>query len=169
MGDPELTSAGVWVHGRQYTGRVVTVTNDKIFEEPVFNSTRDFPFLWEEIRIPITYATDRARAEKILLDVAEKHTADIQRHAEPFRGRLVARYHMEIDPLAPHVFFRITDNWLELSLRLISHEKRTRELKDQISRDILTEFDAAKIGIASTTIDIVGFPPLRRHPTSTNA
>jgi small-conductance mechanosensitive channel len=159
MGDPELQSAGIWVHGRQYTGRVVTVTNDKIFEEPVFNSTRDFPFLWDEIRIPITYATDRARAEKILLEAAEKHTAPVQVEAEPHRARLVERYHMEIDSLAPRVYLRITDNWLELSLRIISHEKRTRELKDQIARDILLAFDLAEIGIASTTIDIVGFPP----------
>ena len=34
-------------------------------------------------------------------------------------------------------------------------------LKDSMSRDILRAFDAAGIGIASATYDIVGFPPLR--------
>ena len=165
MGDPELQGTGIWVQGRQYTGRVVTVTNDKIFEEPVYNSTRDFPFLWEEIRIPVTYATDRATAEKILIEVAEEHTKATQLEAEPHRKRLIDRYHMEIDPLTPRVFYRITDNWLELSLRVIAHEKRTREIKDEIARGILEKFDAANIGIASTTIDIVAFPPLKRAPS----
>lgn len=42
----------VWVNSRQYTGRLVTVTNGAIFNEPVYNYTRDFPYLWEEIVLP---------------------------------------------------------------------------------------------------------------------
>jgi small-conductance mechanosensitive channel len=161
MGDPTPGAAMVWVRGRQYTGRIVTVTNDKIFEEPIFNATREFPFLWDEIQIPITYATDRQRAETILLDAAGRATTDIQRDAEPHRKRMNEEYHLELETLEPRVYYRITDNWLELSLRFISHDRFTRELKDRISRDILVGFDHARIGIASTTIDIVGFPRLR--------
>jgi len=162
MGDPTPGAAAVWVHGRQYTGRIVTITNDKIFEEPVFNSTRDFPFIWEEIIIPVTYATDRKRAEAILLAAADSATSAIQKDAEPYRRGLNEAYHLELESLAPHVFLRITDNWLELSLRFVVRDQSSRETKDQISRRILEEFDASGIGIASTTIDIVAFPPLRR-------
>ena len=31
-----------------HTGRIVTVTNDKIFDTPVYNFTRDFPYLYDE-------------------------------------------------------------------------------------------------------------------------
>jgi small-conductance mechanosensitive channel len=163
MGDPADASSSVWVRGRQYTGRIVTVTNDKIFEEPIYNATREFPYLWDEIQIPITYASDRHRAETILLAVARRETADIQREAEPYRRHLNDEYNLDLDTLEPRVYFRITDNWLELSLRFISPDRSTRELKDRISRDILKGFDEAGIGIASTTIDIVSFPPLRRE------
>jgi small-conductance mechanosensitive channel len=162
IGDPAVGSPLVWVHGRQYTGRLVTVTNDKIFEEPVFNSTRDFPFLWEEIPIPITYASDRRRAEKILLESAQRATAETQKDAEKFRAPMNDVYHVDLESLEPRVFFRITDNWLELSLRFLVPDRRSREDKDRISRDILAAFDEAGIGIASTTIDIVAFPPFRR-------
>jgi small-conductance mechanosensitive channel len=157
MGDP-TTGATAWVRGRQYTGRIVTVTNDKIFEEPIFNSTRDFPFLWEELQIPITFSADRKRAEAILLAAAEKATANIQKEGETYRARMNEEYHIDLGSLAPAVFYRITDNWLELSLRFIAYDRGTRELKDHISRDILMGFDEAGIGIASTTVDIVGFP-----------
>jgi hypothetical protein len=63
--------------------------------------------------------------------------------------------------LDPQVYYRITDNWLELSLRFLAYDRATRELKDRITRDILVGFDEAAIGIASTTMDIVGFPPMR--------
>jgi len=160
MGD-STSATTVWVRGRQYTGRIVTVTNDKVFEEPIFNSTREFPFVWEEIQIPITYAADRRRAEAILLHAAERETADAQREAEPFRRRLNEEYHLDLESLEPHVYYRITDNWLELSLRFLSPDRLTREMKDRISRAILLGFDEAGIGIASTTIDIVAFPPVR--------
>lgn len=80
MGQPpsvEDATSPAWVKSRQFTGRIVTVTNDKIFEEPVYNYTRDFPYLWEEISIPISYTDNRARAEQILLECAERHTERI--------------------------------------------------------------------------------------------
>ena len=55
MGEPPAAQADVpsmWVRGRQYTGRIVTITNDKIFDNPVYNYTRDFPFIWEEMKLP---------------------------------------------------------------------------------------------------------------------
>ena len=33
----------MWVRSRQFTGRIVTVTNDKVFDEPVYNYTHEFP------------------------------------------------------------------------------------------------------------------------------
>jgi small-conductance mechanosensitive channel len=161
MGDPTTGASAAWVRGRQYTGRIVTVTNDKIFEEPIFNSTRDFPFLWEEIQIPIAYAADRKRAEAILLAAAQRATAEIQKEAEVYRARMTEEYHIDLGLLDPQVYYRITDNWLELSLRFLAYDRATRELKDRITRDILVGFDEAAIGIASTTMDIVGFPPMR--------
>lgn len=164
MGDPADGATEGWVRGRQYTGRIVTVTNDKIFEEPIYNATREFPFLWDEIHVPITYASDRARAEEILLAAARGLTAKIQQDADPHLRQLNDEYHLEVESLEPRVYYRITDNWLELSLRFLSYDRSTRELKDSISREILRAFDEAGIGIASTTIDIVAFPPLRRAP-----
>ena len=161
MGDPSAGTPSVWVHGRQYTGRIVTITNDKIFEEPIFNSTREFPYLWEEIQIPIPYAADRKRAESVLLEAAQSATEKIQREAEPFKVIMNERYHLELESLAPRVYYKITDNWLELSLRFIVRDQSSRDTKDQITRAILKGFDEAGIGIASTTIDIVAFPPVR--------
>jgi small-conductance mechanosensitive channel len=161
MGDPAAGTPTVWVHGRQYTGRIVTITNDKIFEEPIFNSTREFPFLWDEIHIPVPYTADRKRAESILLEAAQTATEKIQREAEPYKVRMNEHYHLELTSLAPRVYYKITDNWLEMSLRFIVQDRFSRDVKDQVARAILRGFDEAGIGIASTTIDIIGLPPMR--------
>ena len=64
MGQPpseQSDAPSMWVAGRQYTGRIVTITNDKIFDNPVYNYTREFPYIWEEMRVPIRYSGNRGR------------------------------------------------------------------------------------------------------------
>ncbi len=95
------------------------------------------------------------------LAAAQSATETIQRDAEPHRVRMNDRYNLEFESLAARVYYKITDNWLELSLRFIVQDRFSREIKDRIAREILEGFEKAGLGIASTTIDIVGFPPVR--------
>jgi small-conductance mechanosensitive channel len=70
------------------------------------------------------------------------------------------RYNVQNTDLEIRVYYRITDNWLELTVRFIVREHAIRDIKDAISRDIIEAFDQAGIGIASSTFDIVGLPPI---------
>ena len=167
MGVAPGSDAGpaVWVKSRQFTGRIVTVSNAKIFEDPVYNYTRDFPFIWEEMSIPITYAADRARAEAILLQAAKLHATEADQMAAEKKRELQERFGVEPIELAAKVYYRITDNWLELTVRFVIGTHRIRGAKDAMSRYIVVELEKAGIGIASATYDIVGFPAVEiRQP-----
>ena len=157
-----------WVKSRQFTGRIVTVTNDKIFEQPVYNYTQDFPYLWEEISIPISYSADREVAEQILLECATRHTENINQMSQESLRLMRDRYFLHAADLTPKVYYRITNNWLELTVRFVVREHGIRDLKDSVSRDLLKGFDAAGIKIATTTYNIVGFPPLQIENELTN-
>lgn len=164
MGEPpslQSEDPGMWVLARQYTGRVVIVTNDKIFEDPVYNYSRDFPYIWEEMRVGVSYDADRERAEQILLDVARRHTTATAKMSEESLREMERRYSMRRAELEPAVFWRLTDNWLELSVRFVCEDSGIRRLKDKMSRDILAAFDGAGLSIASGTYEIVGMPPLK--------
>ena len=164
MGEPpseQDAAPAMWVRSRQYTGRVVTVTNDKVFDEPVYNYTREFPYIWEEMSIPVSYNSDRAKAEQILLDAAGRHTTKIAELGEPALKEMERRFFMKRAELEPRVFWRLTDNWVELTVRFIAKDSGVRDLKDAMSRDIIKGLDEAGIGIASGTYEIVGMPPLR--------
>ena len=163
MGQPPSVQGAepaMWVKSRQFTGRIVTVTNSKIFAEPVYNYTRDFPFIWEEMAIPITYTADRAKVEHILLEAAHLHALDPSSIAAEAKTQMQDRFGIEPIDLDPRVFFRITDNWLELTVRFVLGTHQIRAAKDAMSRYIITELDKVGIGIASSTYDIVGFPPI---------
>ena len=141
----------------------MTVTNGAIFSEPVYNYTRDFPYLWEEIVLPIPYGADRDRVEQILLAAARAHAVVADPMAERALRVMRSRYAMADAALDPAVYWRLTDNWLELSLRFLVPHRGVRELKDRMSRDILAELDAAGIGLASATYEIVGLPSVEIH------
>ncbi len=164
MGQPppvQTDSPAMWVQARQYTGRIVTVTNDKIFDTPIYNYTREFPYIWEEMTLPVTFTADRRRAEQILLDAAAHHTVSVQQMSEEAIASMERRYTMSRVEMGPRVYYRITSNYLELTVRFIARDHGTREVKDAMSREILHALDEAGIGIASTTYDIVGLPPVR--------
>ncbi len=110
--------------------------------------------------IPITYTADRAKVEQILLDAAHAHALDPDSIAAVAKQDLQARFGVEPIDLDLKVFFRITDNWLELTVRFVLGTHQIWAAKDAMSRQIVTELDRACIGIASATYDIVGFPAI---------
>jgi small-conductance mechanosensitive channel len=169
MGQPppvQSAEPAIWVEARQYTGRIVTVTNDKIFDEAVYNYTRDFPYIWEEMHLPVPYGADTARAERILLEAAERHTTKTTEMGEEALRELRRRYFVDSPEMKPRVYWQLTDNWVAMSLRFVTRERGVREIKDAMSREILTALDAAGIEIASGTYEIVGLPPVRVEPAS---
>lgn len=150
----------MWVKSRQYTGRLVTVTNDKIFETPVYNYTREFPFIWEEIMIPVSYSSNDEAAEKILLRATEKHSVQVAELTGTALKQMEEIYGVKLIDVNPRVFYRLTDNWIELTVRFLVPTHGIREVKDAISREIRRELNKMGIGVASSTYDIVGFPPI---------
>ena len=163
MGQPpavQTADPAMWVKSRQYTGRVVTVTNDKVFNEAIYNYTRDFPYLWDELTLPIAYRDDRVRAEEILLEAAQRHTVARQDMPVEALEAMKTRYFVREVDLEPAVYLRITDNWLELTVRFLTGVHGVRGMKDEMSREVLAALDQAGIGIASATYEITGLPPL---------
>jgi small-conductance mechanosensitive channel len=164
MGQPppvQNADPAMWVRSRQYTGRIVTVSNARIFDEPVYNYTRDFPYLWEELTLPIPYSADRGRAEAILREIAQRHTTEIQKLGEDDRAELMRRYATRSTDVSPAVYWRLTDNWLDMTVRFLARDHGVRELKDAISRDALEELARASISLASTTVQVVGLPAVQ--------
>lgn len=159
-GPEQADAPAAWVKARQYTGRLVTVSNAAVFEKPVYNYSRAFPFIFEEIALPIRYEDDWATAEQILLEAARRHTVEIKGLEQEAVEALRRRYFLDHDDPGPRVYWRITDNWLEMSLRFVVRDHGVRDVKDAMNRDILRDLKAAGIGVASGTYAIVQVPPV---------
>jgi small-conductance mechanosensitive channel len=163
MGQPpsvQHADPAMWVKSRQYTGRIVSVTNAKIFDEPIYNYTREFPYLWEEMSLPVPFKADRDRAERILLEAARRHSLRAADLGQAAFAELQRRYAAAPTELEPKVYWRLTDNWLELTVRFIVEDRGMRDVKDAITRELLHELDAAGIEVASTSFEVARLPAI---------
>lgn len=111
--------------------------------------------------LPIAYTADRGRAERILLDAARRHAVPAAELDAGAIDELKLRYFLDRVATEPKVYYQLTDNWLELTVRFVVRDRGVRDVKDAMSRDLLKALDEAGIGIASATFEVVGLPPLR--------
>ncbi|MGN6625136.1 MAG: mechanosensitive ion channel family protein [Tepidisphaeraceae bacterium] len=172
MGQPPAVQSAepaMWVKSRQFTGRIVTVSNSTVFDTPVFNYTREFPFIYEEMTIWIAYRDDHAKAEQVLLDAARKHQVNINELSAEASHRLSNKYGVMKADFEPRVYYRLTDNWVDLTVRFIARDHGVRDVKDAMSREVLARLTEAGIGMASSTIELTGLPPLQIQRTAPNA
>jgi small-conductance mechanosensitive channel len=157
-----LMECGQWVNADLYNGRVVRVANSFVFKEPVFNYSADFPFLWDEINVPVKYGSDYRLAREILRRVADgllaEHTADAK---AKWQG-LVRKYMIDDERVDPTVTMMANDNWIEFTLRYVVDYKRRRAVKDELFLRILEELDQTdgRVAIASATLQLVETPVL---------
>lgn len=80
---------------------------------------------------------------------------------DEWMAELQRGYFLEAPDVQPKSFLRLTDNWIELTIRFVTPEHGIRQVKDRISREGLDAFSQAHIQVASATFEIVGLPPLR--------
>ena len=160
-----IMEVGQWVKADQYTGRIVTISNTALFDSPVFNFTRHWGYLWDEITIPVTYTSDWRRTADIMLDLGNKYTAQLQEDAEARLAKLIDRFPLKQTKVEPSIYFVMTDNWIEITLRFVVDAQERRKVKAQLNRELMQQFEEEEnITIASATFDIVGFPARQGTP-----
>jgi len=152
---------GEWVRADQYTGRIVTVANRVVFSDPVFNYTQSWGYLWDEIRIPVTYESDWRLAVEIMLEHGRRHATHLLEAAHDALEALRQRYPIQDVSVEPALYVALTDNWIELTLRYAVEVHERRQVQARLHQELLQRFESEeRITVASTTVAIVDFPPL---------
>lgn len=158
-----MMEIGQWVNADLYNGRIVKIANSFVFKEPVFNYSGDFPFLWDEISVPVKYGSDHRLArdifQRILLDI----TGDYVEQAKASWATLIRQYRIEPAELDPRVFLIANDNWMEFTLRYVVDYKKRRITKDVLFTRILEDVDrtSGRVSLASATFHLVETPEIQ--------
>lgn len=157
-----LMEVGQWVSGDLYNGRIVRIANSAVFEGPIFNYSADFPFVWDEITLPVRYGSDWKAAKTMLAGVADEICREYALQSREAWLQVVKQYRLEEARVEPMVTMVANDNWLEFTLRYIVDYRKRRLVKDQLFTRVLEEIDASgdRIRLASATFEVVNLPKL---------
>ncbi len=155
-----LMEVGQWVNGDLYNGRVVRIANSFVFKEPVFNYSGEFPFLWDEITIPIKYGSDYKFARELFKKISDELLGDFASRAKTAWDELVKKFLIENAGIEPMITMIANDNWIEFTIRYVVDYKARRTTKDKLFTRILEEVDknTGKISLASATFQLVEAP-----------
>lgn len=147
-----------WMSGEKPTGRITTVPNGYVLYNPVNNHTKDHNFVWDEVKIPITYDSNWKKAITIFSKEAKRETEEISEKADKQIRRLRRKYYFIQRPTKPIVYVFTTDNWIELTVRYTVEAKSKSDFRDRIMRRILNKVQEEKdIKISSQTLQVL--PP----------
>lgn len=164
-----LMETGQWVDGDLYNGRIVLVANSFVFKEPVFNYSGDFPFLWDEIKIPIQYGSNYNKAKDLILQIGKDVAGDLTERSKERWQALQQKYRLEEAQTEPMISMIANDNWVEYTLRYVVSYKKRRVTKTELFTRLLTQIEASngEIKFASATFHLVEAPELKVNLKST--
>ncbi len=158
-----LMEIGEWISSDNYSGRIVHVSNSNVFKGPVKNYSSDFPFLWDEVNIPIRFGSDLKLAHQLIMEVATNRLSTYIDVAQQHWNHMVTKYLIENAHVAPSLTFKLTDNWVEFNLRYVVDYKKRRSTRHDLFRDLQVAIQetGGKVELASATFEVTAVPEFR--------
>lgn len=155
-----MMEIGEWISSDNYSGRIVKLSNAFIFKGPIYNYSKDFPFVWDEYNIPIRYGSDIELAKSIIIKIASETLSQYVTESIADWNEVVKKYYIEDAQVNPTLAITMNDNWIQFNLRYIVNYKKRRFtqglLNELIGKEILNS--DGKIQFASATYEIVNIP-----------
>lgn len=160
-----IMEMGEWVSSDNYSGRIVKISNAFVFKGPIKNYSMDFPFVWDELNILVTYESDIELAKMLVMESAEKLLSEYSQNSKSKWEEMVERYYIENATLEPTLAMSLTDNWVQLNLRYITDYKLRRKTKHDLFQEIVLAVleTKGKVTLASTTLQLLKIPPVDIH------
>ncbi|MFB6356564.1 MAG: mechanosensitive ion channel family protein [bacterium] len=132
-----ILELGNWVDATQSTGRIIYIPNQLIFQEPLYNSTLGFPYLWDEFGIIVSFESDLEIAEELMKKPAESEIGINYRRAREEIQQLGNRYAIRYENIKPRIYQDIKESGVKLTIRYLTRARGRREIRSRISHKVM--------------------------------
>lgn len=140
-----LREFGRGFEGDDPTGVLVTIPNNIILTEAVYNYTQEFPFVWDEIPVSITYESDFDLAQELVSKAAQSVVGESMEKAVT-RMRFYLRDSPQEDSLSPEplIYTGLADSSIRFTVRYITDARKKRKTKSEIAHAVLELVNSPK-------------------------
>ena len=139
-----MLEIGNWVEADQSTGRIIHVPNGKVFLEPQANYSTGFEYIWNEIKVLITFESNWTKTKSILEEIINKHSKNIDLKAKKELLEASKNYMIYYKNLTPIVYTSVMESGVQLTIRYLVNPRKRRGSENEIWENILIQFDAQK-------------------------
>ncbi len=132
-----LMEVSSYEEGEQSTGRIVDIPNGFVFIHPTINYTKGFEYIWNEIRILLTFESDWKKAKKLLFNIANKDTEITTERVSKQIKDASKKYMIHYNILTPIVYTDVKDSGIQLTVRYLCEPKQRRTTSNKVWEDAL--------------------------------
>lgn len=129
-----------WVDADQSTGRIIHVPNGKVFLEPQANFSAGFQFIWNEMKVLVTFESNWEKAKGILQAIISEYAEATSESAEKKIREASKKYMIFYQYLTPIVYTRVEASGVLLTMRYICDPRTRRSSEHDIWERVLIEF-----------------------------
>lgn len=141
-----------WSLVNQYTGRQVEVPNNLLLSQTLWNYSRNFRFLWDNVTVGVYYGADWEKARKIILEEADKLSRPLVPAAKHQLERFGRAYYLRSPQLGAQVFVSLASTTINLSVRYICDIWDRSQTRTHLVEQILKGLKQAGISIAYPSV-----------------
>ncbi|MFW5976600.1 MAG: mechanosensitive ion channel family protein [Bacillota bacterium] len=131
---------GKWIKAEQSTGRIIHIPNKDVFNHELTNYTADFPYIWEELEILVTFESNWQKAKEIILDSTNKIVEERIEIAKENLRRSSRKYMVYYGKLTPIVYTSVENSGVLLTARYLCAPRERRDLANQVWEEVLIKF-----------------------------
>ncbi|AKB32734.1 hypothetical protein MSSIH_2044 [Methanosarcina siciliae HI350] len=149
-----------WVDADQYTGRILQVPNSFALNQTIKNYTRDYSFIWDEIRVILIYGSNWKKAEEIALKTAGPVVGEFEDMAQKELSLMGKKYFITTYDVQTKLYTKMQENWIEIRLRYVVDPRKRRWISHLLISNILEALEKEEdimVGTA-TSIDLMKAP-----------
>ena len=143
-----------WVDADQYTGRILHIPNSFVLNQTIKNYTRDYSFIWDEVRILLIYGSNWKKAEKIALKSAGPIVEEFESLARTELLLMGEKYFTTTYEVQTKLFMRLEENWIEMRLRYVVEPRKRRAVSHLLISNILEALEKEDDIMVGTAVGI---------------
>lgn len=135
-----IVEVGNWVSEEQSTGRIIHIPNAKIFKSPLANYNEGLDYIWNEMKVLVTFESNWRKAKVCLQALLDEHAPNVgesaKRELQASSGEYLLYYHN----LTPIVYTTVEDSGVLFTLRYLCKPKNRRTTMCFLWENILDAF-----------------------------
>ncbi|MFD1550791.1 mechanosensitive ion channel family protein [Putridiphycobacter roseus] len=151
-----IMEVGDWVKGDLYNGRITHLSNSFIFKLPIQNYSADYPFLWDEIEIPLRTQSDFVLAKKVFTAVTEEICGTYAQDSKEVWHEMQNKFRIENAQVEPMVTMTFDENCITFTIRYVVDYTKRRSTRDLLFTRLLEEINKQEglLMIATNTMEV---------------